>query len=148
MIAIGCDHGGFDLKNEIIKHLKERGFEVVILEDGMIHRDVERLMADAACVMINCKMSCQDYGGGSLRISWDHIMPFWRGIVFRHPCMVFTTFGDPYKLYDFPYLKTYVNAFSSSEATQRAAVKVLFGEIEAQGKNPVTLKGFFEREVE
>ncbi len=28
MIAIGCDHGGFDLKNEIIKHLKERGFEV------------------------------------------------------------------------------------------------------------------------
>lgn len=24
MIAIGCDHGGYDLKNEIIKHLEER----------------------------------------------------------------------------------------------------------------------------
>lgn len=25
MIAIGCDHGGYDLKQEILKHLDERG---------------------------------------------------------------------------------------------------------------------------
>ena len=28
MIAIGCDHAGCNLKQEIIAHLKERGFEV------------------------------------------------------------------------------------------------------------------------
>ncbi|MBE5946756.1 MAG: ribose 5-phosphate isomerase B [Lachnospiraceae bacterium] len=28
MIAIGCDHGGYELKLEIIKHLTERGFEI------------------------------------------------------------------------------------------------------------------------
>ncbi len=28
MIAIGSDHGGYELKMEVIKHLKERGFEV------------------------------------------------------------------------------------------------------------------------
>ena len=28
-IAIGCDHGGFEHKNAIAEHLKERGFEVV-----------------------------------------------------------------------------------------------------------------------
>ena len=28
MIAIGCDHGGYNLKLEIIDHLRERGFEV------------------------------------------------------------------------------------------------------------------------
>ncbi len=27
MIAIGCDHGGYELKLEIIKHLNERGVE-------------------------------------------------------------------------------------------------------------------------
>lgn len=28
MIALGCDHGGFDLKNIIIEHLKEQGIEI------------------------------------------------------------------------------------------------------------------------
>ncbi len=27
-IAIGCDHGGFEHKNAIVEHLKERGFNV------------------------------------------------------------------------------------------------------------------------
>lgn len=27
MIAIGCDHGGFELKGEIMAHLKKRGLE-------------------------------------------------------------------------------------------------------------------------
>lgn len=27
-IAIGCDHGGFNLKNTVIKHLKEKGIEL------------------------------------------------------------------------------------------------------------------------
>lgn len=27
MIAIGCDHGGYDLKLEIIKYLEKKGFE-------------------------------------------------------------------------------------------------------------------------
>lgn len=30
-IAAGCDHGGLDLKNAIIEHLKNRGIEVVDL---------------------------------------------------------------------------------------------------------------------
>ena len=28
MIAIGSDHGGFELKGHIIEHLKEKGIEV------------------------------------------------------------------------------------------------------------------------
>ena len=28
-LAIGCDHGGIELKLEIVKHLEERGIEVV-----------------------------------------------------------------------------------------------------------------------
>lgn len=27
MIAVGCDHGGYELKQEIIKHLESRGIE-------------------------------------------------------------------------------------------------------------------------
>jgi ribose 5-phosphate isomerase B len=28
MISIGCDHGGYDLKEKVKKHLQDRGFEV------------------------------------------------------------------------------------------------------------------------
>lgn len=28
ILAIGCDHGGYELKNSIIEHLKERGIKV------------------------------------------------------------------------------------------------------------------------
>ncbi|MCR4655667.1 MAG: ribose 5-phosphate isomerase B [Lachnospiraceae bacterium] len=27
-IAIGCDHGGYILKTEVLKHLKEKGYEI------------------------------------------------------------------------------------------------------------------------
>ncbi len=32
VISIGCDHSALELKNEVINHLKERGFEV--LDEG------------------------------------------------------------------------------------------------------------------
>ena len=28
MIAIGCDHGGFELKNHVIKYLQDKGYQV------------------------------------------------------------------------------------------------------------------------
>lgn len=43
MIAIGSDHGGFELKGHIIKHLEERGIEVrdfgVYTEDSVDYPD-------------------------------------------------------------------------------------------------------------
>ena len=32
MIAIGSDHGGFELKGHIIEHLKEKGIAYQVLE--------------------------------------------------------------------------------------------------------------------
>lgn len=49
MIAIGSDHGGFDLKNEIKKHLEGRGFEVkdfgTYSKDSVDYPDI----AEAVC---------------------------------------------------------------------------------------------------
>lgn len=120
------------------EELKKRGYRVVSHVNPSRH-EFEEDMKQAAAVLVNSKISSQDYLGGTMRINWPQIAPFWRGEVLKHPQMVFTSFGDPYKLYDFPYLKTYVNAFSYSEATQRAAVKALLGEIPFNGTSPVTV---------
>lgn len=133
--------------DEFEAQLRARGLEVEVLVNPG-HTTVKEKMQDAKTVFVNCKIGVHDYSGGSLRITWSNIMLFWRGYLFNHPSVVFTSFGDPYKLHDFPYLYTYVNAFSSAEASQRAAVRVLLGEIPSIAKKPVTHEGYFEREVE
>lgn len=129
------------------EELRSRGLTVEVLVNPL-HNEVKKKMKDAKTVFVNCKMGAQDYLGGTLRVTWPNIMLFWRGFLFNHPSVVFTSFGDPYKLHDFPYLYTYVNAFSSAEASQRAAVQVLLGEKPCVAKNPISHEGYFEREVE
>ena len=51
MIAIGCDHGGFELKTHIIEHLKENGYEVNDLgtydENSVDYPDIAKKVCDA-----------------------------------------------------------------------------------------------------
>ncbi len=109
--------------------------------------DVEKIIDKYDAVIACSKISSNDYHGGTMRVGWYNIMTFWRGYVLRHPKFVFISFGDPYKLYDFPYLKTYVNAFSSTYPSQVAAAKAVLGKIKCQGKNPVSFHPYFEREI-
>ena len=127
------------------EELKNRGY-VVEAHSNAIRADFTDHLDEFDAVLINCKLSSQDYPGGSLRIGFQHISPFWRGAVLRHPKVIFTSFGDPYKIHDFPYLKTYINAYSCSAATQKAFVKAIFGEIPFEGKSPVSFPPYFEAE--
>lgn len=128
------------------KAFEERGYVVDEMHTAK-HKKVQEIMNDYDMICLNCKMSPLDYHGATLRIGWNNIMVFWRGYVLQHPKCVFISYGDPYKLFDVPYQKEYINAFSFVDASQRAVVKVILGEIPAQGKNPVRLEGIFEREV-
>ena len=51
MIAIGCDHGGFELKQHVIKHLEEKGVEVkdygTYTEDSVDYPDCARPVCKA-----------------------------------------------------------------------------------------------------
>ncbi len=132
--------------NVLEEELKKRGFEVDSLTNPR-HYIIKETMDTYDCILVNCNIHCRTYPGGGLRVNWTHIWPFWRGYLLQHPKMVFTAFGDPYKLHDFPYVRTYVNAYGHSESIQRGFVKVLLGETEATGKNPVSHQGYFEREV-
>ena len=127
--------------------LRARGLEVDVYHK-INHKQLEEIMDDYAAIFVNSKISSRDYYGGTLRIGWrDGIMTFWRGYALKHPKLIFTSFGDPYKLYELPFLKTYINTHSNVPASESAAVEVILGEIEPTAKNPVALPGFFEREI-
>ena len=136
----------YDCELDVVEEeLKKRGFETVSFVNPS-RADIESHMGDSAAVLINNHIG-QVSAGGSKRINWEHIAPFWRGEVLKHKNMIFTSFGDPYKLYDYPFLSTYINTHSTMVSSQRAFVKALLGEIPFEGKNPVSLEGFFEAEV-
>ena len=143
---------GFPQYMEHIKILAEeleaRGYVAdMISAYGIDHKKLEKDMKGYDCILFNCRINPAVYLGGTNRINWDNIMCFWRGVGVAHPRVIFTSFGDPYKLYDLPFLRTYVNAYSHDEVTFRAFIKVLLGEIPATGKSPVGLKGFFDCQV-
>ena len=126
--------------------LQKRGYETdVLVNPG--HYKIKTMKDDYDAILINCLVCPDNYLGGSLRLGWKQIFAFWRAYILDHPCVIFTSFGDPYKIYEVPFMKTYVNAFGCAASTQKAVAKALLGEIETTAKNPVGLKGFFEREV-
>ena len=113
----------------------------------MLFKYENKIKDEYDLIMINCPMSSDNFGGGSLRFNWEVIMTFWDGYVINHPRVIFTSFGDPYRIYDVPYMKTYLNAYSNFPETQKAVAKAVLGIESIVGKSPVEFKGFFEREV-
>ena len=131
------------------EELEARGYVADMMSGVHVnHNSLEEKMPSYDCIIYACRVNPMTYTGGTNRIGWDNIMSFWRGVGVAHPRVIFVSLGDPYKLYELPFLRTYLNAYSADPATMRAFVKVLLGEIPALGKSPVALKGFFERETD
>ena len=53
--------------------------------------------------------------------------------------------GNPYVAENFPQIQTYLCTYSNASSSELSAVKALFGEIQPQGKLPVTLPGIARR---
>lgn len=126
----------------IEEEFKNQGWQVDSLFFAK-HEQLKQIMDDYDLIVI---ASHSNYHGSTLRVGWDNIMALWRAYVLRHKRVVFVGLDDPYKLFDFPYAKTYINTFGVTPSLQRALVKVILGKIPPQGKNPVSFSNVFERE--
>jgi hypothetical protein len=77
------------------------------------------------------------WGLQSVRSVGLHNRIFIGGFYSDHPCVVFTSFGSPYHLRMFNTLPNYINVHSSCPDSQRAVVKMWFGDTTACGVSPV-----------
>jgi beta-N-acetylhexosaminidase len=55
------------------------------------------------------------------------------------------SFGNPYILMSFPSLKTYLVAYGDMPSLQTAAAKALLGQIDVNGRLPISLPGLYPR---
>lgn len=115
--------------------LRERGYHVDHAYNPDDLRLSDRTFAyDAVFVNFLFKAT---WGLQSVRSVGLHNRLFIGGFYTDHPCVVFTSFGSPYHLRMFNTLPNYLNVHSSCSDSQRAAVRVWFGEAEACGTSPV-----------
>ncbi|MBD3321298.1 MAG: hypothetical protein GF350_09410 [Chitinivibrionales bacterium] len=127
----------------IDEELRARGFIVDHLFAPKYHQVIP-IMHDYDAIFVTTNVPPRY---GTTRFFGSTSSTFWESFWHDHPCVVFTCLCDPYKIYEMPYLPNCINAFSNTPPTQRAVVKVWLGEIEAAGKSPVRLEGFFDMEV-
>ncbi|MEI6972067.1 MAG: glycoside hydrolase family 3 N-terminal domain-containing protein [bacterium] len=139
----GVRHG-VDQDLEVLdEELKKRGFVV----DHLVNPgggDILAKMKDYEAIFVNLNIPPR-YGSNKLVPPVSNA--FWDGFWTGHPQVVFTSFGDPFKIYEMPYVPNWIMTFSNTDESQAACVKAWLGEEDFMGKCPVRLKGFLECEV-
>jgi beta-N-acetylhexosaminidase len=120
---------------EVDRALRERGYHVDHTYNPDDLRWSDRTFAYEA-VFVNFVFKGM-WGVQSVRSVGTHNRIFIGGFYMDHPCVIFTSFGSPYHLRMFSTLPNYLNVHSSCPDSQRAAVRVWFGEAEACGASPV-----------
>ncbi len=124
--------------------LERRGFNVLRMTNPTHYR-INEIIDTVDAVFVCSAIDTMNGSGSSLRLGWNNLMIFWRGYLFKNKNVIFVSFGDPYKLQELPFLKTYINAYSKTERMANAVIDACLGEAEFLGKSPIELKGIFER---
>lgn len=149
ILTVTIEYPLYDLKfirvESVDQELRNRGFKVDnILNPGK--GEVAEMAKDYDAIFVNINVGAHSRAG-IIRIG-KNLFGVFEDIAEKvHPRVIVTSFGDPYKLYEMPFIRTYVNTFSPTETSIEAAVKVWFGEAEALGKSPVSLPGIMTCDV-
>jgi beta-N-acetylhexosaminidase len=118
--------------------LRQRGFQV----EHLLNPGDNELLARAAeseAVFLNL-LALPYMTMGTVRNLVGHLGHWrWRALFVDHPQVLVTSFGSPYVLHEMPHLPNLLAAYGDSEVSQRAAVRVWLGELEARGDCPVRL---------
>jgi beta-N-acetylhexosaminidase len=121
------------------EELRKRGFEV---EHLLNPRTQELKEAAAACQAVFVHVCVTPFTTpGTVRVTMGGFGAWgWRSLFTEHPCVLYTAFGSPYVAYELPHAPNLIAAYGDEGVSQRAAVKVWLGEMEAQGTLPVRLR--------
>lgn len=138
--------GGFKDGESAIDTVKEKlekeGFEVSLFDDAkpdfheMFEGGVEDIKGKfdlavyVACIDTASNQSVR-------RIDWMHLMAADAPWFIKDVPALFISVANPYHLLDVPMVKTFINAYTPSEAVMEQVVEKIMGRSEFKGVNPV-----------
>lgn len=118
----------------LVEKLKSAGFEVSLLSE------CEQVRSEEFDLVVYLFGAESMLTRSHIYIDWTklHGDPISAMVRYWHEVpTLMISFGHPYYLYDAPRVPTYINAYSSTEASQEAVLKALLGEMEITAGNPV-----------
>lgn len=145
VFALSSDPGDYYAGRPFaVEVLKRRPGTPVFYADGDTGWDslmVDLARAQRADVAVFALFSRLGAGKGTVDLEPKHITLIQKWTAAGKPAVVIS-FGSPYFLRHFPEAAAYLCMYRNTPQTQPIAAQVLFGELDAKGKLPVSLPGF------
>ena len=148
VLSLSSDKGDYYAGRSFVEEMRARDPDLqVFYADGDTGAEALKA-ASAACSgaarVVVALFSRLTSGKGSVDLEPGHV-DLVRGLAAPEggPAVVAVSFGSPYFLTRIPEVDAYVCVYRNTPETQRVAVRALFGEIDVEGRLPVSLPGLF-----
>jgi beta-N-acetylhexosaminidase len=142
VLSLSSDPGGYFAGRTFVREMKKRSSRVMEFyaeaTTGQDYLDSAFKKARSADVLVIALFSRLRADKGSVGLMMNHVHLI-REAEKLSKGVVVVSFGSPYFLRHFPDVDAYMCAYRYADEAMMAAVKALFGEIEIQGKLPVSI---------
>ena len=147
VLSLSSDPGGYFAGRPLIEEMEERDLNIssfyyadAFTGEEYLKEGMEKAME--ADVIIFALFSVIQARKGNVGLNESHIQMVKEAAAGSIPVVVIS-FGTPYFINHFPQVDSYICAYRWSSEAQKTAVKALFGEIDLQGRLPVTIPGLY-----
>jgi beta-N-acetylhexosaminidase len=142
VLSLSSDPGGYFAGRTFVQEMKKRNpgvFEFYAeATTGQDYLDEAFQKAQNADILVMALFSRLRADKGSVGLVMNHVSLI-REAVKLQKAVVVVSFGSPYFLRHFPEVSAYMCAYRYADEAMMAAAKALFGEIDIQGKLPVSI---------
>ncbi len=146
VLSLSSDPGGYFAGSTFVGEMKKRNslvFEFYAeATTGQDYLDAAFKKASEADVIVIALFSRLRANKGSVGLEMRHVHLIEEAAKLSKDVVVIS-FGSPYYLRHFPEVDAYMCAYRYSDEAMMAAARALFGEIDIQGKLPVSIPGLF-----
>jgi beta-N-acetylhexosaminidase len=146
VLSLSSDPGSYFAGRSLISGMEKRDLNLfsfyadAFTGEEYLKEGLEKALK--ADIIIFALFSARRARKGSVGLNENHVQMVKEAAASSTPVVV-VSFGSPYFISRFPEVDSYLCAYRWSSQAQQTAVKAIFGEIDLQGRLPVTIPGLY-----